>query len=165
MRGGTTTAVDAKLRALHLPPVDTARAELAQPQVSFLWVPQVAGAPDVPGNAPRAYWPGSRYVDWVGTDFYAKFPNWSGLDRFYRQFRGKPFVFAEWALWGRDDAAFVRSLFRWTRGHGRVRMMLYNQGVTDGGPFRLSHYPRGLEALRRALRGPRFAEFTPEYRR
>ena len=165
MRGGPTAEVNAKLRALHLPPVDSARDELAQPEVSFLWVPQVAGAPDVPGNAPRAYWPGSRYVDWVGTDFYAKFPNWSGLERFYRQFRGKPFVFAEWALWGRDDAAFVRSLFRWTRGHRRVRMMLYNQGVRDAGPFNLAHYPRGLATLRRVLRAPRFAEFTPEYRR
>ena len=165
MRGGSTAAVNAKLRDLRLPPVDTRRAELSQPAVSFAWVPQVAGAPDIRANSPRAYWPGSRHVDWVGTDFYAKFPNWAGLERFYRQFRGKPFVFAEWALWGRDDPGFVRALFRWARSHSRVRMMLYNQGVRDDGPFRLRRYPRGLAALRSELRAPRFAEFVAEYRR
>src|ERR1039458_4874158 len=28
------------------------------------------------------------YVDWVGTDFYSKFPNFTGLDTFYKEFPG-----------------------------------------------------------------------------
>ena len=165
MRGGPVADVNARLSGMGLPPVATVRTELARPVVSFMWVPQVAGAPDTRANSPRAYWPGKRYVDWVGTDFYSKFPNFTGLERFYSQFRGKPFVFAEWAVWGRDDPAFVRRLFAWSRSHGRVRMMLYNQGVQEDGPFRLHRYPRARAALAAELRSPRFIDFAAEYRR
>jgi hypothetical protein len=164
LRGGPVAGIDAKLRRLGMPGVDTDADELPQPQVSFLWVPQVAGAPAVAGNSPRAYWPGSRYVDWVGTDFYSKFPNWSGLERFYRAFPGKPFAFGEWAIWGSDNPAFVRKLFRWSRSHRRVRMLLYNQGKESPGLFRLRRYPRARRALTDELRAPRFAEFAPELR-
>ncbi len=124
--------------------------------VSLLWVPQVAGAPDTRANAPRAYWPGGAYVDWVGTDFYSRFPNWAGLERFYRAFPGKPFAFGEYAVWGRDDPAFVRRLFAWSKARPRVRMLIYNQGSNPAGPFRLKRYPRSQEALRDLLRSPRY---------
>jgi hypothetical protein len=156
LRGGPTASVNARLRSLGLPPVDTAAAALPAPRVAFLWVPQVAGAPDTRANSPGAYWPGSRYVDWVGTDFYSKFPNWAGLEHFYRAFGRKPFAFGEWALWGRDDPSFVHRLFAWSRSHRRVRMMIYNQGKLSDGPFRLVHYPRARKALRAELRAPRF---------
>ena len=162
-RGGRVAAIDARLRRLGLPPLDTGAEWLPRPRVSFHWVPQVAGAPDIRRNSPRAYWPGSRYVDWVGTDFYSKFPNWGGLERFYRAFRRKPFAFGEWALWDGDDAGFVRKLFHWSRRHRRVRMLLYNQGKPSPGTFRLRRYPRGLRALRRALNAPWIAEYAPEY--
>jgi hypothetical protein len=164
LRGGPVDELDAKLRAEGLPPVRTSRDELPRVTVAFIWAPQVAGAPDTAANSPRAYWPGAKYVDWVGTDFYSKFPNFSGLERFYRQFPGKPFSFAEWAVWGRDNPGFVHSLFGWARSHKRVRMLLYNQGKTTG-PFRLAHYPRSRAAIAAELRSPRFAEFTAEYRR
>jgi hypothetical protein len=164
LRGGPLDAVNAKLRALHLPAVRGANSALPQPPIAFLWVPQVAGAPDIRANSPRAYWPGSRYVDWVGTDFYSKFPNWGGLERFYRQFGGKPFAFGEWALWGRDDPSFVHRLFAWSRSHRRVRMLIYNQGKLSDGPFRLVHYPRSKEALRAELRAARFQQFAAELR-
>ena len=165
LRGGPVQAVNAKLRRLRLPPVETDAEELPQPRVAFMWVPQVAGAPDTRANSPRAYWPGSRYVDWVGTDFYAKFPNFSGLERFYRAFGGKPFVFGEWALWGRDDPGFVHRLFGWSRSHRRVRMLIYNQGKLSDGPFRLVHYPRSRRAIAAELRAPRFARLAPELKR
>ena len=163
VRGGEVAQIDAKLRALGLPAVDTRRRTLARPEVAFLWVPQVAGSPDIPANSARAYWPGPHYIDWVGTDFYSKFPNFAGLDRFYRQFRRKPFMFAEWALWGRDNPAFVNRLFGWVRAHKRTRMVMYNHGNRDDGPFRLWRYPRGRSALRAQLAHPRFAPWVPEY--
>jgi len=132
--------------------------------VSFLWVPQVAGAPNTAANSPRAYWPGGRYVDWVGTDFYSKFPNWSGLARFYSSFPRKPFVFGEWAVWGADNPGFVDALFNWTGSHRRTRMLMYNQGVRTGGPFRLTRYPRSRRALARQLAAPRFPAHAPEFR-
>jgi hypothetical protein len=151
LRGGPD--VDAQLQALGQPPLQ-ARGELPAAPVAMQWVPQVAGAPDVPGNRPLAYWPGARYVDWVGTDFYSRFPNFSGLESFYASIRrfGKPFVFGEWAVWGADDPGFVQRLFDWTRSHGLVRMLVYNQGKQPDGPFRLRHYPRAARVLRGLLR-------------
>jgi hypothetical protein len=164
VRGGEVAAIDRRLRSIGLPPLQRARRPLLpRPQVAFLWVPQVAGAPDIRANAPRAYWPGARYVDWVGTDFYSRFPNFAGLERFYREFGGKPFAFGEWALWGRDDPAFVRRLFRWIRTHRRTRMVMYNHGNRADGPFRLWRYPRGRAALRAELASSRFAPWVAEY--
>ena len=157
LRGGPVEGIDAKLRALGLPPVQTDAEELPQPAIAMLWVPQTRGTPDIPANMPRAYWPGGAYVDWVGTDFYSRFPNFHWLEDFYRDFGGKPFVFGEWALWGADDPGFVQRLFSWIGSHPRVRMVLYNQGKLTDGPFRLNRYPRAKAAIRKALSHRRFA--------
>jgi hypothetical protein len=164
MRGGPVEAIDAKLAALGMPPVSGASGVLPRPRVAFMWVPEVWGDPNVPGNAARAYWPGSRYVDWVGTDFYSKFPNYRGLNAFYARFRGKPFVFGEWAVWGRDDPGFVHGLFGWIRSHRRVRMVMYNQGShPERSPLALWRYPRSAAALRQELGSPLFAPVAPEF--
>ena len=158
LRGGPLAAIDAKLRALHLPPVQGAREDLPRPQLALMWVPQTEGSPPIAANAPGKYWPGGRYVDWVGTDFYSRFPNFGKLERFYDKFRGKPFVFAEWALWGADDPAFVRRFFSWIGSHRRVRMHLYNQGALTNGPFRLNRYPRSRAAIESALGNHRYLQ-------
>jgi len=151
LRGGPVAAIDARLRRLGLPPLDVAAGELPRPDIALMWVPQTRGTPDIPANMPRAYWPGGAYVDWVGTDFYSRFPNFHWLEAFYRDFKGKPFVFGEWAMWGADDPGFVRRLFGWISAHPRVRMQLYNQGQLSDGPFRLTRYPRSRAALRDEL--------------
>jgi hypothetical protein len=162
VRGGPVAPIDAKLRRLHLPPVSGAGAALAQVPVAFVWVPQVAGAPDTAANSTSAYWPGGEYVDWVGTDFYSKFPNWAGLERFYAHSYGKPFAFGEWALWGSDNPGFVHRLFAWSRQHKRVRMLAYNQGNSSSGPFQLRLYPQARKAIVKELSADRFPEFAPE---
>ena len=53
------------------------------------WVPQTEGTPNIRKNRARAYWPGQAYVDWVGTDFYSKFPNFTDLETFYNDFEGQ----------------------------------------------------------------------------
>jgi hypothetical protein len=164
MRGGPVAQIDAKLHALHLPPVRGASGTLPGPKVAFLFVPEVSGDPPVAGNSPRSYYPGSRYVDWVGTDFYSKFPNYSGLNRYYKEFPHKPFVFGEWALWGHDDPGFVRGLFGWIKSHRRVRMVMYNQGSHPSeSPFQLARYPRSAAVLRHELSSPLFAPLAPEF--
>ena len=70
----------------------------------MLWVPQTEGTPNTAANSAAAYWPGGEYVDWVGTDFYSRFPAFAKLERFYAQYPDKPFVFGEWAMWGADNA-------------------------------------------------------------
>ena len=161
MRGGSLKHIDAVLHRLRMPPL-RATADLPQPEVAMLWVPQVAGSPNVAGNQPRAYWPGPQWVDWVGTDFYGKYPNFSGLTSLYNAFPGQPFVFGEWALWGADDPGFVDRLFGWVGAHPRARMLVYNQGVSTDGPFRLSRYPRAAAELRRLLAGAKFPAYAPE---
>jgi hypothetical protein len=156
LRGGPIATINAKLKRLHLPRVHGANGDLPQPQVSMLWVPQTEGSPAIAKNSAAAYWPGPKYVDWVGTDFYSRFPAFSKLERFYAQYPKKPFVFGEWAMWGADNAGFVSQFFRFVNSHKRVQMMLYNQGKNPSGPFRLKSHPRSKAAIRKALRKPRF---------
>jgi hypothetical protein len=167
LRGGSLARIDHVLARLGMPPLhtnhDLPNHDLPTGQVAMLWVPQVAGSPDVPGNQPRAYWPGQTWVDWVGTDFYSKFQSFSGLSSFYSAFPGQPFVFGDYALWGGDDPSFVHRLFGWVAAHPRTRMLVYNEGMTDGGPFRLSRYPRAARALRQALASARFPAFSADW--
>ena len=156
LRGGAVADMNLRLGKLRLPAVHTTETELPQPQVAMAWVPQTEGTPNIHANRARAYWPGGRYVDWVGTDFYSKFPNFTDLKTFYNDFPNKPFVFGEWALWGSDDTAFVHRFFDFVNSHKRVRMLLYNQGNLSGGPFRLTHYPRAKAAIRSELKKKRF---------
>jgi hypothetical protein len=156
LRGGPVADIDARLAALHLPPLDTEAAALPTPQVAMAWVPQTEGTPNTHANRARAYWPGAKYVDWVGTDFYSKFPNLKDLETFYADFPHKPFVFGEWALWGSDSPGFVHRFFAFVNRHPRVRMLLYNQGNLVGGPFRLTRYPSSAAAIRAELTKKRF---------
>jgi hypothetical protein len=164
LRGGHVANIDARLGRLGLPPVRTDRSELPRARIALLWVPFTAGLPNVRGNRPAAYWPGRRYVDWVGTDFFANSPNFRGLKRFYRdrRWRRKPFVFGEWALWGREDPGFVRRFFRWVRGHRRVGMVVYNQGSNLKPFLRLVSFPRSATELRHQLQAPAFSFYPPE---
>ena len=95
--------------------------------------------------------------------FYGKFPNFSGLNSFYSSHPGFPFVFGEWALWGSDDPGFVDGVVGWALSHRRARMLIYNQGLNQDGPFRLAWYPRAASELRRLLASPRFPAFAPEW--
>jgi hypothetical protein len=161
MRGGSLASIDASLHRLGMPGLATSE-DLPRPKTSMLWVPMSAGSPDLPGNEPRDYWPGRPWVDWVGTDFYSKFPNFSGLSALYAAYPRQPFVFGEYALWGADDPGWVRQLFAWISSHPRVRMLIYNQGLDPNGPFRLSQYPAAASALRNALASPRYPAYAPE---
>lgn len=163
LRGGRVSSIDRELHRLRMPALNTSLTALPAGKVAMLWVPQVAGAPAVAGNRPQDYWPGRRWVDWVGTDFYSRFQNWSGLDRLYDAYPRFPFVFGEYALWGRDDPAWISALFSWTRSHARTRMMIYNQGTLRDGPFALSRYPKGARELRNELSGAEFPGYAPEW--
>ena len=151
LRGGAREDVDAELREAGLPAMKVGPEELPQPQLAMVWVPQTRGTPDIAANMPIKYWPGGKYVDWVGTDFYSRYPNFHWLTDFYNRFRGKPFVFGEWGMWGSDNAAWVSQLFNWVRARKRVKMMLYNQGFQNKGVFRLDNYPRARAEIRRQL--------------
>jgi hypothetical protein len=164
LRGGPVRRINRRLRALGLPPLRARHpSRLPRPRVAFLWVPQDAGSPETAANSPGAFWPGGAYVDWVGTDFYSAYPNFSLLDQFYDRFGGKPFVLSEWGVYGGDDPAFVRELFGWVRSHPRVRMLNYYQGFSPSSRTNLARYPATQHALRRELRSKVFLAYPPEY--
>jgi hypothetical protein len=161
LRGGQVSAIDAQLAALGLPVLHGIGpgGSVAQSPIAFVWCPETAGTPPIAGNDPANYYPGDAYVDWVSTDFYSRFPNFTGLDAFYKQHPHKPFAFGEWAIWGGDNPAFVDQLFAWVNTHPRVRMMLYNQGYSVI-PFGLRADPASTAAIRQQLANPRFLAYT-----
>jgi hypothetical protein len=162
-RGGEVAAMDAKLRQLHMPPVRTAAPELPRSAVALMWVPLSFGNPEIPKNHPSHFWPGSEYVDWVGTTWYSPFKASSAMQSFYSYalWQTKPFVFAEWGVWGRDDPAFVRQFFGFVKTHPRVRMAVYYQSALLKPEFRLSAHPSSRAVLRQAIRWPRLTGVAP----
>jgi hypothetical protein len=166
MHGGDVATIDARLGALGLPAVRTRAAALPEPQIAFVWAPMTGGAPNIGALRPAVYWPGRKWVDWVGTSFYSRFPNFSGLERFYGDFakrKRKPFAIAEWAIWGTDAPGFASRLFDWIASHRRVQMVHYNQGAQAGGIFRLSRYPASARVVRARLGNPRYVAYAPEH--
>jgi hypothetical protein len=79
----------------------------------------------------------------------------------YPLWRRKPFAFAEWGVWGRDDPGFVRQFFGFVKTHPRVRMAVYYQSALLKREFRLSAHPRTRAALRRATRWPWLTGLAP----
>jgi hypothetical protein len=167
LRGGWVRSVNRKLRRLGMPRVRTQLRRLPHARVSLMWNPFTAGLPNVASNSPGRYWPGGRYVDWVGTDLFANSPNFRGLNRFYRdrRWRRKPFMIGEWAVWGREDPRFVRRLYGWAASHRRAKMLVYNQGAHHPRLLALRYYPRSSLELRRRARSRRYAYYPPELRR
>jgi hypothetical protein len=162
IRGGSISSINRRLHRLHMPPLTVARGWLPSPEVSFMWAPQTAGTPDIAANSPAAYYPGSSYVDIVGTDFYSAFPNFRGLEALYAAYPSKPFGFNEWAMWQSGDPAFVRQLFGFVRSHRRTAMMVYNEGLTPNGPFRLTRFVAARKEIRHFLESPDFLAEAPE---
>jgi hypothetical protein len=167
MHGGDVATINARLAGMGLPAVQAGATELPRPEVAFVWAPMTGGAPAISALRPQRYWPGRRWVDWVGTSFYSRFPNFTGLERFYRDFasgKRKPFAIAEWAIWGAEAPGFADRLFDWIGSHRRVQMVQYNQGAQAGGIFRLGNYPASAQVVRRRLAQPRYLGYAPEFR-
>lgn len=178
VRGGRRGAINNKLMRLGMPRIHRAKSNgdpiyrerdvprvLDPPKVAFMWMPLTRGSPNVPGNAPFDYWPGRRYVDWVGTDAYAKFSNrtlWTNLRRFFRRTRGFPFAIGEYGPWDNDfRGKFTERMHRWAARHDRVRALLYFRSVDTTNEFNLQHYPRARRKLEDILERRRYQEWAP----
>ncbi len=116
--------------------------------MAIVWSPLPSGSPTVPQNRPRHFYPGSRWVDWAGTDFYAAYPEWKSLTGLYRRFSGKPFAITEWGVESGDDPEFVRKLFTWVRRHPRCKMLVYYQDFGATSNYRIQNYSASLEVLK-----------------
>ncbi len=130
--------------------------------MSIIWSPLPGGSPRVKGNFPGNYWPGSRWVDWVGTDFYSQFPVWKDLNRFFeaRHWKRKPVAVTEWAVSREDEPRFVKRLISWTVKRPRVRMLVYYVGFGRGNEYDLGLYPRTTNTLRKKIRRANFLPYA-----
>ena len=179
VQGGSRDRVNRKLQRNHLPRIFRAKSnhapiydhrdvprKLEQPRIAFMWVPQTFGSPNIAGNQPQDYWPGGRFVDWVGADIFSKFQTaFDDLQAFYRRYDDHPFVIGEYSPWDADpNGAFTRRLLDWSEGHGRVRMLIYYRSVTADNEFYISHYPAARSVLRRHLGKGRWDPFAPHTR-
>lgn len=184
IRGRKRNVINKQLRRHGMPRIYRAKPPVApvykrrdvprilkRPRVSLMWVPQTFGSPNVPGNQPRNYFPGRKYVNWVGADIYSKYATpgvWRALNRFYRdrRWRRKTFVIGEYSPYDNDHSgAFVRKLFSWERKRRRVKMLLYYRSVTHGNPFNLQYYPGAKRSLRRRLNSNHYRQFAKRVRK
>lgn len=168
VRGGATLEqMNATLAEIGLPPVNRTKGpppvSLPAAPVSIIWAPLPGGSPRVKGNFPGNYWPGGRWVDWAGTDFYSQYPVWKDLNRFYsaKRWRRKPFALAEWAVFGEDEPRFVKQVVAWVVKRPRVRMLVYYRGFGETeNPYQLGLYPRTSNTLRLKIRRPTFLQYA-----
>ncbi|MBS1677044.1 MAG: hypothetical protein JST08_06635 [Actinobacteria bacterium] len=151
---------------LGLPPLNRPKGPpptaLPPAPVSMIWSPLPAGSPRVKGNFPGNYWPGSKWVDWVGTDFYSKYPVWDDLNKFYeaKQWKNKPVAITEWGVQDKDEPQFVKQLIAWIVNHKRVQMLDYYQGFGEGNTYELALYPRSLNQYRKKIRRANFISYA-----
>jgi hypothetical protein len=134
VRGGELAVINRRLQRLHMRRVRTSLEVLPRAPVALMWVPLSFGNPEIPKNHPRFFWPGCRYVDWVGTTWYSMYKASSAMHRMYSYplWRCRPFAFAEWY-----ESASLKP------------------------EFRLSTHPLARQALRRTLRWRRMRGVAP----
>ncbi len=159
--GGKRRQINRRLARAGLPPLRAGGPGLPRAPVAVMWSTLPAGSPTVPRNRPRHFYPGSEYVDWVGTDIYSDNQDWKALSGLYRRFSGKPFALPEWGVNTSDDPRFVRRLLTWVDRHRRTRMLVYYQDFGSSNPYRIQNYPASLSILRNWLHHPRIPHFAP----
>lgn len=135
-------------------------------KVSFVWGPNWNSRPATPANDLVNYYPGDRYVDWVGVSGYPlneQSPE-TLYGSIYRQFSSrKPIMLAETA--GIDHgagtkAAWTTALQAWVKAHPAVCAQVWFD--TDTHPysaenFRIDSGGDVLRAYRAMARDPRYA--------
>ncbi len=129
--------------------------------MALVWSTLPAGSPTTPRNRPRHFYPGSRYVDWVGTDLYSDNQDWKALTGLYNRFPRKPFAIPEFGVSAGDDPVFIRRLFVWVRRHPRAKLLVYYQDFGSSNPYRIQNYPASLSVLDGEIHSKLFPPFAP----
>jgi hypothetical protein len=159
--GGKAAKINERLAEAKLPPLSVEVGGLPKAPIAIVWSPLPAGSPTTPQNRPRHFYPGSRWVDWVGTDFYASYADWKSLKGLYKRFAGKPFALTEWGVESGDDPSFVTHLFNWLEKSPRCKMLVYYQDFGTTSSYRIQNFPASLAVLKARLHSGRFPPFAP----
>jgi hypothetical protein len=159
--GGKAATIDERLAEAGLPPLNSDVRGLPKAPVAVMWSVLPAGSPTVPQNRPRFFFPGFRYVDWVGTDFYSDNQDWKALFGLYRRFAPKPFAIPEFGVSEGDDPRYIEHLMAWVKNHPRCKMLVYYQDFGSTSRYRLQNYPASESVLDRMIHSGRFPHFAP----
>lgn len=149
MHGGTARAMTARLRALGMPGVRTDLPVNRYPRMTVVWNPLAVGVPNVAGNHYRDYFPGLKYFDAYGNNYYNTGGGYAfhRTEELYKAFPTKPFMFPEWGL-SVDDPGYVKAFATFVRRHKRVQFASFFNGPA-GGAYDLGTKPRARAAYRR----------------
>ena len=159
--GGKRRQIDRRLHAAGLPPLRSSLGGLPKAPVEVVWSTLPAGSPTVPHNRPAHFYPGSRWVDWAGTDIYSDNQDWKSLRGLYNRFSGKPFAITEWGVSTGDDSGFVGKLMGWVNRHRRAKMLVYYQDFGSTSSYRIQNWPASLGVLRRMIHNGRYPSYAP----
>jgi hypothetical protein len=156
LHGGTAAAINAKLKALGLPPVAHDLAVNPFPRLRVVWCPLAGGTPKIPANAPENYYPGAAYVDVEGGDIFDErltdTAPWRDLEALYAAAvkRKKPFSVPEWGLFGLDDPAFVQHMCDFLKGRRRTEQAGFYSSKVDS-TFDLGSKPKSRAVYRACI--------------
>lgn len=143
-------AVDARLRALGLPPLRRSLPANPVSRLTVIWNP-IAGMESGSHRPAQRFYPGDRFVDMVANDIYASrhgVASHAANEALYRAHPGKPFAIAEWGT-SVDDPVFVGRICGFLRTHSRTRLAAYYQAGSS--PWVLGDKPRARAAYRRCV--------------
>ena len=145
--------------------------QIGATNVTWVWSVNNGSVPPTPENSPVRYWPGSRYVNWIGISGFnwgksASFGIWGSFDELYQkrvalllQFR-KPIVLTEIgaAEVGGDKARWIRQAFStMVARYPRVRAFVwYDKRDSALQDWRIVSSRSSLAAFRGALQNPAF---------
>lgn len=116
--------------------------------VIWIWNPNdIYPVPDV---RLKPFWPGSRYVDWVGITGYFGITGPQSFSQLYgptmseiRQFTAKPFIIAETSVeTGPNELARIQDLVEGVKDHSDVLGFVWFNYVKDGVDWTLTGRPK-----------------------
>jgi hypothetical protein len=137
--------------------------------VTWMWSVNHVSVPDTPANQIRAYWPGKKYVDWVGFSGFnwgTSSPSsvWRGFDAVERErydelaTYGRPIAITEMGApeEGGDKAKWIRQSFRDIfRHYPKLQMLIwYDKQDTPERQWQIDSSTASLEAFRDQIANP-----------
>jgi hypothetical protein len=159
--GGKAKLINKRLAEAGLPPLNATLGGLPKAPVAVVWSPLPSGSPGTKKNLPQNFFPGNKWVDWTGTDFYASYPEWGALTKLYERYPEKPFAITEFGVEAGDDPNFVAHLFAWVHAHPRTKMIVYYQDFGSTSNYRIQNYAESLAVLTDRLHDGLFPAYAP----
>ncbi|MEQ8175473.1 MAG: glycosyl hydrolase [Syntrophomonadaceae bacterium] len=137
--------------------------------VIFVWNPHDRSYPDFKWNSPELYYPGAKFVDWVGLTGYnggTSYPNdtWRSFNSIYRplyneyllKYPGKPFMITEFACneTGGDKKAWINECMSSLKKYPNIRIAVWFDLTVDKWLYSIDSTPGSKEAFKQGLKDP-----------